>query len=149
MVIINNHLLSLSGNVQYVMYVPNYVSKGNTAQTSQDYSNVAYTTGSEDTSTTYQAPQAPHQYTTTQSYQSYKPQFNYIQEHIIKQEPKSLLDSYIPSYLQVQYYNRQQQQNYVQEPLVKVPRKSSHKSVTILPSESTLRYQSSPYKSKS
>lgn len=136
------------------MYVPTHVPSTNIAQNQQNYENVVYTTRAEDTYQTPQTSQYPSGIQYQQNYQlaqSAQPQGKYIQEQIIKKEPKSLLDSYIPSYLQVQYYNRQQQQpNYVQEPVVKIPRKKNYKSSSHIPAESSLRYsyQASPYKFK-
>lgn len=137
------------------MYIPTYVPSTSTAQDTQTYEDVSSKSGV--TSTNYQTPQTSQYSSNVQFQQTYQPaqyvqpEAKYVQEYIIKKEPKSLLDSYVPSYLQVQNYNKQYQQNYVQEPLVKIPRKTSYKSVTVLPAESNQGYSflSSPYKYKS
>lgn len=138
------------------MYIPTYVPSVKAAQIS-NIENVAYTTDTQDTAATYQAPPSP-QYSTIQvpesqpqhTVQLLQPQGKFFEEQVIKREPKSLLDSYIPSHLQLQYYRQQQQQNYLQEPVIKVPRKSTYKTITNVPSESNLRYsyQPSPYRYK-
>lgn len=127
------------------MYIPTYVPTPSIAQNTQTYEDVASKTGV--SAATYQTSQ-PSSYSssnvqyqqTYQPTQHVQPQGKYVQEYIIKKEPKSLLDSYIPSYLQIEHYNRQQQRNYVQEHLVKIPHKTSHKSVTVVPEESNPRY---------
>lgn len=139
------------------MYVPSYVPATSNAQTDQKYQTIASNVG--DTSTSYQSPPISQYSSSASQYQqSYQPtqyvqpQGTYLHEHIIKKQPNSLLESYVPSYLQVQHYNRQQQQNYVQEPVVKIPRKNSYKSaITYAPAESSHRYSylTSPYKYKS
>lgn len=138
------------------MYIPTYVPSTASAQSAQNYETVQ--SNAEDAAAPYQVPQLQKsQYPSTvqyqQTYQStqyVQPQGKYQQELIIKKEPNSLLDSYVPSYLQVQYYNRHQQQNYVEEPVVKIPRKSGRKasSSSHVPAESNLRYsyQAKPYK---
>lgn len=142
------------------MYVPAYVSSTEAAQ-SQNYENVVYAGNDAQTFTpSYQVPQTP-QYATQQVQP--KEQVRYSQpknkfaktEYVIKREPKSLLDSYIPSIVQLQYYN-QAQQNSVQEP-VKVSQtvsgkeyvKSSYRPEGPSGAETSLtyRYQPSSYRS--
>lgn len=137
------------------MYIPTYVSSTSAAQDTQTYADVE--SKPEVSSAPYQTPQTSQYSSNVQYQQTYQPaqyiqpEGKYLQEYIIKKEPNSLLDSYVPSYLQVQNYHRQQQQNYVQEPLVKIPHKTSYKSVTVLPAESNQRYSylTSTYKYKS
>lgn len=109
------------GALQYIMYVPAYVSSTEAAQI-QNYENVVYAGDDAQASTSsYQIPQTP-QYTAQVQpkeqiqYTQSKNKFPKQPEYMIKREPKSLLDSYIPSILQLQYYN-QAQQNSVQEPV--------------------------------
>ncbi|KAJ8963921.1 hypothetical protein NQ314_005249 [Rhamnusium bicolor] len=99
------------GGLQYVMYIPTYVP---TTEQTQNYENVIYTTNdAQDSSSAYQIPQTQAPQTT-----------QYVQQNNV-QEPKSLLDSYVPSILQLQYY-KQAQQNSIQEP-VKVSQDPSGK----------------------
>ncbi|KAJ8984600.1 hypothetical protein NQ317_006062 [Molorchus minor] len=112
------------GGVQYVMYIPAYVPTETTDQT-QNYENVVYTPTSTQDSATYQAPDAATPQYAPQPQQ--QEQVQYVQpkakqtkaEFVVNREPKSLLDSYIPSYVQLQYY-RQAQQNSIEEP-VRIP----------------------------
>ncbi|KAG5878754.1 hypothetical protein JTB14_012124 [Gonioctena quinquepunctata] len=53
---------------------------------------------------------------TGESAQYGQPENNYNNaEVVIRREPKSLLDSYVPSYLQLQYYRQTQHQNTIQD----------------------------------
>ncbi|KYB28055.1 hypothetical protein TcasGA2_TC008236 [Tribolium castaneum] len=91
------------GGIQYVMYV---VPK---AEQTQNYENVVYTNSNEQQQ--YVVPQT--QYVQTQQVTpeiKYAPQPEKPQQLFTKSEPKSLLDSYVPSILQVQYYKQQQAQ---------------------------------------
>ncbi|KAJ8938720.1 hypothetical protein NQ318_005574 [Aromia moschata] len=121
-------ILPLVSGIQYVMYIPTYVPNTASDQ-SQNYENVVYTPTAtqDDTPSTrpsiYQAPQSPSQAHYTSS-SSQKEQVRYVQpkakyaktEYVVRREPKSLLDSYVPSVVQLQYYN-QAQQNSIQEPV--------------------------------
>ncbi|XP_018573740.1 uncharacterized protein LOC108912831 [Anoplophora glabripennis] len=147
------------GALQYVMYVPAYVAS-TAADQGQNYENVYSEDDSQAYTPSYQVSQSP-QYITQQPQP--KQQFQYVQpknklastEYIIKREPKSLLDSYIPSIVQLQYY-KQTQQNSVQEP-VKVSQtvsgkeyvKSSYRPEGPSGAETSLtyRYQPSSYRS--
>ncbi|KAJ8919326.1 hypothetical protein NQ315_003910 [Exocentrus adspersus] len=113
------------GALQYIMYVPSLASPA-TAEQTQSYDNVVYEGEDTQDVTSYQAPQPLQtvQYTTQQAPKEQAP-VQYTQpkdlytrpEYIIKREPKSLLDSYIPSIVQLRYRNRILQQNSVQEPI--------------------------------
>lgn len=137
-----NFVFLFIGGLQYVMYVPSFVQPTAAEQT-QNYENVVYTTG-EDTTSSYQAPEPQVQQ---------KAQTSYVQpegkgaltEYVIKREPKSLLDSYIPSVLQLQYYKQaQSQQNSIQEP-IKIPRTFNSKShYRPTAAESSIRYTYRP-----
>lgn len=124
--------------VQYVMHVPTYVPK---AEQTQNYENVVY--AANDQQQEYVVPET--QYVQTQQVQptvKYVPQtqvqptVKYVQPQVqksqqlfTKSEPKSLLDSYVPSILQVQYYKQQQAQaNAIQHSLKDVASTVSGKS---------------------
>ncbi|XP_044254391.1 uncharacterized protein LOC123004926 [Tribolium madens] len=102
------------GGIQYVMYVPSYVPK---AEQTQNYENVVYTNDQQ----AYVVPET--QYVQTQQVTpaikyAPQPQAEKTQQVFTKSEPKSLLDSYVPSILQVQYYKQQQSQaNAIQQSL--------------------------------
>lgn len=116
-------------NVQYVMYIPTpaYVTaspKGeNALQETQEYVNVIPQGYSNYVTQPYETP-ADNQYvqyvtedTKPSDVQYVKPQElegqKYVQQEYVtpKKAPKSLLDSYVPSYLQIQYYKQQQAQD--------------------------------------
>lgn len=88
------------GGLQYIMYVPTYVPQQTQQyETAVDYEGVP--------------PAAPQQYQVTEEkYQQGKEdQYATIKQIFVpKREPKSLLDSYVPSILQYQYYKQQQAQ---------------------------------------
>ncbi|RZC40699.1 hypothetical protein BDFB_002915 [Asbolus verrucosus] len=96
------------GGIQYVMYVPTYAPK---AEQTQNYENLVYANDQQ----VYSVPET--QYITTQQQQVVTPSIKYTPQPQKAQvytpsnsEPKSLLDSYVPSILQVQYYKQQQAQ---------------------------------------
>ncbi|XP_050502418.1 uncharacterized protein LOC114349007 isoform X2 [Diabrotica virgifera virgifera] len=101
------------GGLQYIMYIPTYVSNQGSQQQStdqtQNYENVVYS----DNDQTYQQPQSSPQYTTYTEKQptleTGKSAYNVkATDFTFKREPKSLLDSYVPSVLQLQYYKQAQ-----------------------------------------
>lgn len=134
------------------MYIPTYVP-GQAADQTQTYENVVYSTNEQ----TYQQPESPQyttysekqpsQYTTytekENSYEIGKSAYTPKGENVIKREPKSLLDSYVPSSVQLQYYK--QAQSHINS------LEDSHKygSFSPLEAESTYRHSyktTSPFK---
>lgn len=88
-------VVDLKGGVQYIMYIPAYTTN---QKEEANHQNVVPETQEEPL----------YQQFVTQEEQP-KPSIKYAPEPPIqKNEYKSLLDSYVPSYLQVQYYKQQQ-----------------------------------------
>lgn len=123
------------GNVQYVMYIPTptYVTPNakseNTLQETQEYVNVVPQGYSNYAAQSYETP-ADNQYVQYVTEDTRPSDVQYVkatqeleapkyaqQEYVSpKKAPKSLLDSYVPSYLQIQYYKQQQvQENAIRE----------------------------------
>ncbi|XP_074038136.1 uncharacterized protein [Leptinotarsa decemlineata] len=104
------------GSLHYLMYLPAYQNPS--GEQTQNYDNV-HNGGAEQTS--YQLPQQAPSYNTIrysqkdESTQFEQPKNLYTKaEFGAKREPKSLLDSYVPSALQLQYF-RQAHQNAIQD----------------------------------
>ncbi|XP_063926026.1 uncharacterized protein LOC135139620 [Zophobas morio] len=118
------------GGIQYVMYVPQYAPK---AEQTQNYESVIYANDQQSfvlPETQYVASQQP-EVTPSIKYVPEKTPVYKQEVPIFKQEPKSLLDSYVPSILQVQYYKQQQAQaqaNAIQQSLKEVSSTVSGKS---------------------
>lgn len=94
------------GGLQYIMYIPTYVSNQATEQT-QNHENVVYSNNQQQS---YQSPQP--EYNTysenPKTFETGKSTYNFKANEtpFNRREPKSLLDSYVPSALQLQFYKQ-------------------------------------------
>ncbi|XP_056629893.1 uncharacterized protein LOC130440654 [Diorhabda sublineata] len=124
------------GGLQYIMYIPTYVPNQLTEQT-QNQENVVYTNNQQQT---YQSPQP--EYNTysenPKTFETGKSMYNLKANEapFIRREPKSLLDSYIPSSLQLQYY-KQSRLNAIRD-------NQKYEHYSPIGAESTYRYNIRP-----
>ncbi|XP_019868452.1 uncharacterized protein LOC109597246 [Aethina tumida] len=100
------HIVDTKGQLQYIMYIPSYV-----ADQSQTYENVVYQPQQtqQEEAVQYTVPEYTQQ---KQVEVAVQPKIQYQgsnTQYVQPREPKSLLDSYVPSILQIQYYKQQQQ----------------------------------------
>ncbi|XP_057671912.1 uncharacterized protein LOC130903696 [Diorhabda carinulata] len=124
------------GGLQYIMYIPTYVPNQITEQT-QNQENVVYTNNQQQA---YQSPQP--EYNTysenPKTFETGKSMYNLKANEtpFIRREPKSLLDSYIPSSLQLQYY-KQSRLNAIRD-------NQKYEHYSPIGAESTYRYNIRP-----
>ncbi|CAH0560820.1 unnamed protein product [Brassicogethes aeneus] len=97
-----------SGQLQYVMYVPSLAAPTQQEQTQE----VVYQQQPEYSQETTQEQYAPQYVEEKPFLPASQAPLHYEgsrTQYIQPRQPKSLLDSYVPSYLQIQYYKQQQQ----------------------------------------